>query len=64
MTYEISKIIFWSDSQTTLQYIKNEAKRFQTYVANRCNPMGFVCPVILEAKKILQKLWKHLPWKG
>ena len=35
LTYEISKITFWSDSQTTLQYIKNETKRFQTYVANR-----------------------------
>ena len=22
------------------------------------DPMGFVCPVVLEAKKILQKLWK------
>ena len=35
ITYEMSKVIFWSDSQTTLQYIKNETKRFQTYVANR-----------------------------
>ena len=24
LAYEISKITFWSDSQTTLQYIKNE----------------------------------------
>ena len=30
LTYEISKATFWSDSQTTLQYIKNETKRFQT----------------------------------
>ncbi|XP_067034701.1 uncharacterized protein [Acropora muricata] len=35
LTYEISKITFWSDSQTTLQYIKNETKRFQTNIANR-----------------------------
>lgn len=35
LTYEINKITFWSDSQTTLQYIKNETKRFQKYVANR-----------------------------
>ena len=34
LTYEISKITFWSDSQMTLQYIKNETKQFQTYVAN------------------------------
>ena len=35
LSYKISKDTFWSDSQTTLQYIKNESKRFQTYVANR-----------------------------
>ena len=32
LTYKISKATIWSDSQTTLQYIKNEFKRFQTYV--------------------------------
>ena len=35
LTYKISKATVWSDSQTTLQYIQNECKRFQTYVANR-----------------------------
>ena len=35
LMYEISKVRFWSNSQTTLQYIKNETKRFQTYFANR-----------------------------
>ena len=30
LTYKISKATFWSDSQTTLQYIENEYKRFQT----------------------------------
>ena len=35
LTYKISKTTFWLDSQTTLQYIKNEPKRFQAYVANR-----------------------------
>ena len=35
LTYEISKVTFWSNSQTTMQYIKNDTKRFQTYVANR-----------------------------
>ena len=35
LTYEISRATFWSDSQTTLQYIKNETKRFQTYFAKR-----------------------------
>ena len=32
-------------------------------VTSLYDPMGFVCPVILEAKKILQKLWKlNLGW--
>ena len=35
LTYKISKATYWSDSQTSLQYINNESKRFQTYVANR-----------------------------
>ena len=35
LTYKINKATFWSDSQTTLQYIKNESKRCLTYVANR-----------------------------
>jgi len=33
LTYKIRKATFWSDSQTTLQYIKKKSKRFQTYVA-------------------------------
>ena len=31
----ISRIFFWSDSMTTLQYIKNERRRFRPFVANR-----------------------------
>ena len=32
-------------------------------VSSLYDPMGFVCPVVLEAKKILQKLWKlNLGW--
>lgn len=34
LTYKIRKEKIWSDSQTTLQYIKKKSKRFQTYVAN------------------------------
>ena len=40
LAYEISKVIFWSDSQTTLHFIKNETKRFQTYVASRVVEIG------------------------
>ena len=52
LMYQISKITFWSDSQTTLQYIKNETKRFQTYVANRVTE-------ILEVTSPHQ--WRHCP---
>ena len=32
-------------------------------VSSLYDPMGFVCPIVLEAKKILQKLWKlNLGW--
>ena len=31
----ISSTFFWTDSQITLQYIRNESRRFKTYVANR-----------------------------
>ena len=31
----IDKSIFWSDSTAVLQYIRNEDKRFHTFVANR-----------------------------
>ena len=35
LTYKIDRVVFWTDSQTTLQYIKNESKRFHNYVADR-----------------------------
>ena len=54
LTYEISKDTFWSDSQTTLQYIKNETKRFQTYVANR----------VAEIREVTSSdQWRHCPGK-
>ncbi|XP_028404802.1 uncharacterized protein LOC114527367 [Dendronephthya gigantea] len=31
----ISRVVFWTDSTVVLQYINNESKRFQTFVANR-----------------------------
>jgi len=32
---QLENSVFWTDSQTVLKYIKNEDKRFQTFVANR-----------------------------
>ena len=32
---QVHKTVFWTDSTIVLQYIRNEARRFQTFVANR-----------------------------
>ena len=32
---EVDRVVFWTDSMITLNYIRNETRRFQTYVANR-----------------------------
>ena len=54
LTYKISQATFWSDSQTTLQYIKHEFKRFQTYVANR----------VAEIREVTSPdQWRHCPGK-
>ena len=52
LTYKISGATFWTDSQTTLQYIKNDSKRFQTYVANR----------VIEIPEVTTPdQWRHCP---
>ena len=54
LTYKISKTTVWLDSQTTLQYIKNESKRFQTYLANR----------VAEIRAVTSPdQWRHCPGK-
>jgi hypothetical protein len=32
---DIRRVLFWTDSMITLNYINNETRRFQTYVSNR-----------------------------
>ena len=54
LTYEINKVTFWCDSQMTLPDIKNETKRFQTYVAN-C--VVEICEVTSPDQ------WRHCPGK-
>ena len=54
LTYKVSKATFWSDSKTTLQNIKNESKRLQTYVANRVVEIGEVTS---------PDQWRHSPGK-
>ena len=46
------KVTFWTDSQTTLQYITNETKRFNVYVTNRVAQ-------IREVSDPTQ--WRHCP---
>ena len=54
LTYKIDRVVFWTDSQITLQYIKNESRRFRTYVANR----------IAEIREITSPdQWRHCPGK-
>ena len=54
LTCKIDRVVFWTDSQTTLQYIKNESMRFHTYVANR----------IAEIRESTSSdQWRHCPDK-
>ena len=54
LTCKIDRVVFWTDSQTTLQYIKNESRRFHTYAANR----------IAEIREITSPdQWRHCPGK-
>ena len=52
LTYKISWATFWTDSQTTLQYIKNESRRFQKYIAN----------CVVEIREVTTpNQWRHCP---
>ena len=47
----IHKTVFWTDSTSVLQYISNESRRYQTFVANRVS-------TIREHSTLSQ--WKHI----
>ncbi|KAL2098438.1 hypothetical protein ACEWY4_007645 [Coilia grayii] len=47
----LDESIFWSDSTTVLKYVKNENKRFKTFVANRVS-------TIREITRVQQ--WRHI----
>ncbi|KAL9958369.1 hypothetical protein ACROYT_G035375 [Oculina patagonica] len=51
---KIDESMFWTDSTSVLQYIKNEDRRFHTFVANRL-------AVIHDGSKPSQ--WKYVPTK-
>ncbi|TDH06297.1 hypothetical protein EPR50_G00132240 [Perca flavescens] len=47
---ELESSIFWTDSTTVLKYIRNETKRFHTFVSNRIS-------IIREATVVSQWRW-------
>ena len=49
---QVGKTFFWSDSMTSLQYIKNQTRRFQTFVANRVAEIH---------ESTSQEQWHHVP---
>ena len=52
LTYEIHRVVFWTDSNVVLQYLNNESRRFHTFVANR----------VAEIRETSEaKQWRHVP---
>ena len=52
LDFSFEKVIFWTDSMTVLNYIRNEIRRFQTYVANR----------VTEIRELtFPHQWRHCP---
>jgi len=50
--FQFDKVIFWSDSMITLNYMKNESRRFQIYLANR----------VKEIREMTHPdQWRHCP---
>ena len=51
LEYSIDDTIYWTDSTVVLQYIRNESRRFQTFVANR---------VAMIHEESTPKQWRHV----
>ncbi|KAK3727752.1 hypothetical protein QZH41_005216 [Actinostola sp. cb2023] len=53
-SFHFEKVVFWTDSMITLNYINNESRCFKTYVANR----------ITEIRELTNpEQWRHCPGK-
>ena len=52
LTYKFDDVVFWSDSQVVLQFVANESRMFQTFVANRVSE-------IRDSTEPAQ--WRHVP---
>ncbi|XP_068712986.1 uncharacterized protein [Montipora foliosa] len=54
LNFEFERVVFWTDSMITLNYIYSESRRFQTYVANR----------VTEFRELtVPEQWRHCPGK-
>ena len=54
LNFKISNITYWTDSETTLRYIRSESGRFHTFVANRISYIR---------SKSDPAQWRHVPGK-
>ncbi|XP_071963463.1 uncharacterized protein [Antedon mediterranea] len=54
LSYSINETVYWSDSMIVLSYIRNENRRYKTFVANR------VSKILSESSK---HQWRHVPTK-
>ena len=55
LQFGITKDVFWTDSQVVLSYIKNQTRRFKTFVANRIQ-------TIKDQSDVTQ--WQYVPSKS
>ena len=54
LNFKFERVTFWTDSMITLNYIHNEDRRLQTYVANR----------VTEIRDLTTaECWRHCPGK-
>jgi hypothetical protein len=58
---KLQKLFLWSDSTSTLAWILNESRRYETFVANRISEIqdSLVSPGLSH----LSPVWKHVPGK-
>ena len=52
LTFRLDDVVFWYDSQVVLQFVANESRMFQTFVANRVSE-------IRDSTEPSQ--WRHVP---
>ena len=52
LTYKFDDVVLWTDSQVVLQFVTNESRKFQTFVANRVSE-------IRDSTSPSQ--WRHIP---